>query len=107
MELTGSSDPPIAGTQGRWQEMCWSSHALYGLSPWLSHNSLVPGRTITAAINVYTFNKKCFLGFRSGYTVFIYLFKEAMLLIGNGCARLRELAALLPQPCPHVLFLQQ
>lgn len=46
-------------------------------------------------------------GLRSGYTVFIYLLEESMLLIGNGCARLWELAALLPQPRPHVLFLQQ
>lgn len=45
--------------------------------------------------------------YMSGYTVFIYLLKKAMLFIRNSCTRLRELAALLPQPCPHVLFLQQ
>lgn len=44
---------------------------------------------------------------RSGHTAFIYLLKEAMLLVGNGCACLRELAALLPQSSPHVLLLQQ
>lgn len=105
MEPTGSSDPPIAGTQGRWQEMCWSSHALYGLSPLPSHNLLVPGGKKTVVINVYRFNRKRW-GSRSGYTVFTYLLKKAMLFIGNGCARLWELAALLPQPRPHVLFLQ-
>lgn len=36
-----------------------------------------------------------------------YLFKEAVLLIGNGGGSLRELAPFLPQSSPHVFFLKQ
>lgn len=59
MKPTGSSDPPITGTQGRWQETCCSSHAPYGLFPWPSHNPLVPAERKTVAISVYTFSRKC------------------------------------------------
>lgn len=41
------------------------------------------------------------------FTAFAHLFKEAMLLIGNGCGSLRKLAPFLPQAGPHVLLLEQ
>lgn len=37
---------------------------------------------------------------------FTYLFKEAMLLICDGCGSLWKLAAFLPQASPHILLLE-
>ena len=36
-----------------------------------------------------------------------HLLEEAVLLVRDGRGRLRELAALLPEPRPHVLLLQE
>lgn len=60
----------------------------------------------------YTNWKQCILSkvihtFESGPCAFPHLFKEAMLLVGNGCGSLRKLAPLLPQAGPHVLLLEQ